>query len=528
MGMMLLSAKILILLWLVNFAPPLAACLLGEKWDTPVDVGYSAWRGECLFGAHKTFRGLVAGIAAGVVVGVFLGFPWEVGLSVGILSMGGDLLSSFLKRRLGFPCGKVVPGLDQVFEGLFPFAVLAPYFSLGVFTVAVQTTVFGIGAYAGSLLFNSILLSEPFDEYPRPVVPAIRFKEFRSCTVVSRPWRHLLNIVDTIHYSFLKGAFWIMGLYERGKKNALAIEMKTVTFEFDDLPPAFDGYSILFFSDLHLDGLDGLDERIVGLLEGVEADLCILGGDFRMRTYGSFEGALSRMLGIVPKIRARDGILGILGNHDCLQMVHPLEKAGVNFLINDAARFERDGEVLWIVGVDDPHYYQCHNLEQAFGPVPPGAFTILAVHSNEIVGDASRFKPNLYLCGHSHGGQVQVPGFGPLFTHSRAPRSLSLGPWRYGAMQGYTTAGVGVSGAPVRFFSRGEIVVVRLVRTGGQGRSLAPLRQQGDVDDEHSVRTMIVQASTLLRSGMRSEKIAVVNSIGLMSFIAGHGSRQEQ
>ena len=467
MGTMLLSAKILVLLWLVNFAPPLVACLLGEKWNRPVDLGYASGKGEALFGAHKTIRGLVAGIAAGAGTGVLLGFPWWVGLGAGTLSMGGDLLSSFLKRRLGLPCGKVVPGLDQVFEGIFPFAVLAPYFSLGAVAVAVQATVFGLGAYAGSLLFTSILLKEPFDTYPRPVLPSVRFKEFRSCTVVSMPWRHLLNIVDTIHYASLKGAFRIMGLYKRGKKNALAIEMKTVIFEFDDLPPAFDGYSILFFSDLHLDGLDGLDERIKNLLEGVEVDLCVLGGDFRMRTYGSFKGALFRMLGIIPKIRTKDGVFGILGNHDCLEMVFPLEDAGVTFLINDAAAVERDGVELWIVGVDDPHYYRCHNLEQAFGSVPPGAFTVLAVHSNEIVEEAAQFKPDLYLCGHSHGGQVQVPGFGPLFTHSRAPRSFSLGRWRYGAMQGYTTAGVGVSGAPVRFFSRGEMVIVRLRRAGG-------------------------------------------------------------
>ena len=469
MGMMLPFAKVLILLWLVNFAPPLAACLLGDKWNVPVDLGYCPGKGGPLFGNHKTLRGLAAGLAAGLAVGVFLGFPWWVGLSVGILSMAGDLLSSFLKRRLGFPSGKVIPGLDQVFEGLFPFAVLAPYLSLGAVAVAVETTVFGLGAYAGSLLFNSILLREPFDEYPRPLLPSVRFKEFRSCTVVSRPWHQLLNIVDTIHYSSLKTAFRTMGLYERGKKNALAIQMKTVTFEFDELPSAFDGYTILFFSDLHLDGLEGLNDKIVGLLEGVETDLCILGGDFRMRTYGSIEGALSQMLGIIPKIRARDGVLGIIGNHDCLEMVFPLEKAGVTFLINDAAVIKRDSEELWIVGVDDPHYYRCHDLNQAFGSVPAGAFTVLAVHSNEIVLEASQFKPNLYLCGHCHGGQVQLPGFGPLFTHSRAPRSLSLGKWQYGAMEGYTTAGVGVSGAPVRFFSRGEMVVVRLRRTAGHG-----------------------------------------------------------
>lgn len=458
----MLSAKILVLLWLVNFAPPLAACLLGDKWSTPADFGFTFRGGQPLFGAHKTLRGLVAGILAGAVAGRIMGFGLWIGLAVGILSMGGDLFSSSLKRRLRFSCGKVTPGLDQVFEGSFPFVVLGPYYSLDVATVCALIATFGAGAYAGSLLFNSFFLNEPFEAYPRPVLPDIRFKEIRSCQVTSAPLRHFLNLTDAVYYSLLKAAFRIMGLYGQGQRNALAIEVKEISFEFEDLPSPFDGYTILFLADLHLDGLEGLEERISLLLKEIKTDLCILGGDFRMKTYGSFSRALSQLMGLIPKIRAKDGILGILGNHDCPEIVIPLEKEGVTFLINDARAVERDGRKIWIVGVDDPHYYRCHDLEQAFEQATPDGFTILAAHSNEIFRDASRFEPRLYLCGHSHGGQVQVPGFGPLFTHSSAPRSLSLGKWQYGAMQGYTTTGVGVSGAPVRFFSRGEMVIITL------------------------------------------------------------------
>lgn len=463
----LLSAKILFLLWLVNFSPPFLACLAGEKWDTPVDFGYSFMGGQPLFGSHKTLRGIAAGITAGAAGSLVLGFPLWVGLAVGTLSMGGDLFSSFLKRRLGLPSGRVTPGLDQVFEGSFPFLVLGPHFSLSATAAAVLVTIFGAGAYAGSVLFNHFLLREPSPEYPRPLLPGVRYKEIKSCYAVPGPLRHLLNLTDVIYYSLIDAAFRITGLHARGKRNALDIVTKRISFEFEDLPPAFDGYRILFLSDLHLDGLEGLDERIKVLLEEIEADLCILGGDFRMKTYGSFAGALSQLRGLIPEIRTKDGILGILGNHDCLEIIVPLEKAGVRFLINDAEAVERGGRRIWVVGVDDPHYYRCHNLEKAFEEVPPGSFTILAAHSNEIFHDASQFKPQLYLCGHSHGGQVQVPGFGPLFTHSGAPRSFCLGKWQYGDMQGYTTTGVGVSGAPVRFFSRGEVVVITLRRTPG-------------------------------------------------------------
>src|SRR5690242_4735843 len=107
----MLFVKILVLLWLVNFTPPLLACFMREKWSTPVDLGLSFRDGEPLFGSHKTIRGVAAGSVMGGAAGFVLGFPVWLGLLSGILSMGGDLFSSFVKRRLHYCEGNVVPGL---------------------------------------------------------------------------------------------------------------------------------------------------------------------------------------------------------------------------------------------------------------------------------------------------------------------------------------------------------------------------------------------------------------------------------
>lgn len=463
---MMLLLKILCLLWLINFAPPLLACLLGEKWNTPVDRGRLLPDGEPLFGAHKTQRGIAAGCAMGAVAGVFLGFPWWAGAITGVLSMGGDLLSSFLKRRLRYGSGKVVPGLDQLFEGGIPLLFLGAFYQLSGVAALFLVFVFGAGAYAGSLFFNSFLMRKPFETYPRTVSPDVRFKELRSCHVTSRPLHHLLNFEDAVYYQvIMKTAFRLLGLYDRGKRNALIFEENRVAFDFEDLPDSFDGYTVLFLSDLHLDGLEGLTERIQSAVRDLRVDLCILGGDFRMETYGPFNEALAELQKLIPEIRAKDGILSILGNHDCPDIVKPLSDAGVTCLVNDAVAIERNGERIWIVGVDDPHYYQCHDLEEAYKEVPDDAFSILAAHSNEIYREASRFNPSLYLCGHSHAGQIRLPILGPIFTHSKAPRRLCFGRWQYNGMAGYTSAGVGVSGAPVRFFSKGEVLLITLRRT---------------------------------------------------------------
>jgi predicted MPP superfamily phosphohydrolase len=468
--MLLPFVKILVLLWLINFAPPLLAHFLGERWGAPLDGGRLFIDNKPIFGPHKTKRGLAAAIVTGWAIALFLGINWWIGLLAVVLSMAGDLLTSFAKRRAGWRSGKMIPGLDQVLEGFLPFLVLQPHFGLSGWETLVLAVCFCVGAYAGSLFFKGILLNKPSEDYPRAINSRVRLREFRSCQITSDPLHKLLNFEDAFYYHFImKTVFRLLGIYEQGKRNALVLRKSLATFYFPDLPPSFDGYTILYLSDLHLDGLDGLTEKAQSLVRTSPADLCIIGGDLRMETHGPFSEALSRLRQLMPHIRTKDGTLGVLGNHDCLEFVDTLKDDGVAFIINDSATIERNGERIWFVGVDDPHYYKCHDLELAFKDVPEKAFTVFLAHSNEVYREASVYSPQLYLCGHTHGGQICVPPFGAVFTHSRAPRRLVEGPWKQGKMMGFTSSGVGVSGIPVRFRSRGEVLLLTLRRRETEG-----------------------------------------------------------
>lgn len=366
--------------------------------------------------------------------------------------------------------GNLAPGLDQILEGSFPFLVLRPCFSLDSVEIASLVGFFSLGAFLGSWFFKQILLMKPYEHYPRPVRPRTRLRELRACQILSPPFHHFLNFEDCIYYGIImKSFFRFLGIYEKGKQNALDLEVLNPVFPLEGLPESFDGYTIMFITDLHLDGLDGLTEQLQKVVEPLPVDLCIIGGDLRMETHGPFSEALERLERLVPCIRAKDGILGVLGNHDCTEMIEPLTKIGIEFLVNDARPIRRNGEELWIVGVDDPHYYKCHDLNMAFSEVPSGASTIFVAHSNEIYEEASRFNPKLYLCGHSHGGQIQIQPFGPIFTHSRAPRRFCCGSWQHDGMLGYTSGGAGVSGVPVRFFTKGEVSLITL-KCKGNGR----------------------------------------------------------
>jgi predicted MPP superfamily phosphohydrolase len=146
-------------------------------------------------------------------------------------------------------------------------------------------------------------------------------------------------------------------------------------------------------------------------------------------------------------------------------MVPILEAGGMRMLLNEHTCIERNGARLWIAGVDDPHYYETDNLEKAMDGIPPDDFTILLAHSPEIVRNAAFAGVDLYLCGHTHAGQICLPGGRPIVTNSKCPPDRRAGVWKFEGMTGYTSRGAGTSSVGVRFNCPPEITVHRLKKT---------------------------------------------------------------
>jgi len=451
----------LFLLW-VNLLPPLAALLLGEWGNRPLDGG-RRWLDDLpLFGPNKTIRGLLAGLAGGTVVFPLLGVPLLTAAIASLLAMAGDLLSSFGKRRLNLPSGSIVPGLDQIFECLLPALYLGQALRLQAWQVLAVFFCFTPVAYLGSLFWR--YFTQPTQKhYPRIIRSTVRLREWRSCHIPLARWQVFFNLSSFLSYRVIyTWMFKLAGLQKKGKDNALNIELVETTLSFPDLPAGFDGFRILFLTDLHLDGLEGLTDRLIKRIDGVEADLCLVGGDIRMETYGPMAPCLHRLHRLMAHVRSRHGILGVLGNHDCIEMSPDFEESGVIMLVNDAWPISEKGERIWIVGVDDPHYYRVDDAFSAFRSVPAKEFSIFLAHSPEAFKSAAANGARLYLCGHTHGGQICLPGRGPLVTNSRAPRFTAVGTWRYQDMVGYTSRGAGASGVPFRFNCPGEISLITL------------------------------------------------------------------
>lgn len=152
--------ELLILLAVANVTPILANNLLGSRWSYPVDGRLVLFDHQRLFGASKTFRGILASIVATSTVGLLFGMGWELGAAVSVYSMGGDLFSSFWKRRYGLPAGSRASGLDQVPESLFPALGLRQIFALTPADIGVVVACFFVGEIVLSRVFFKMHLRE--------------------------------------------------------------------------------------------------------------------------------------------------------------------------------------------------------------------------------------------------------------------------------------------------------------------------------------------------------------------------------
>jgi len=258
----------------------------------------------------------------------------------------------------------------------------------------------------------------------------------------------------------MRAALTVAGLHGRGRRNVLRIGLRNNDVALALLPPAFDGYTLLHLSDLHLDMSEAYLARLIECVQRLEYDTCVLTGDFRFRTFGPQEPALAALARLRPHLK--DSTYAVLGNHDSIRMVPPMEAMAIRVLLNESVRIERAGSAIHLAGIDDAHYFRTHNFHDAAHDIPQDACAILLSHTPEPYRHAAHAGFGLMLCGHTHGGQICLPGGIPILTDSDAPRAFARGPWRYRDMIGYTSVGCGASIVDVRLNCPPEITLHRL------------------------------------------------------------------
>jgi uncharacterized protein len=227
------------------------------------------------------------------------------------------------------------------------------------------------------------------------------------------------------------------------------------------LPRELDGFRIVQLSDVHHSPFTSREqiERAVDTANNLKPDLVALTGDYvsKERAYAA---PCAELLG---KLQARHGVYAVLGNHDHwtdAALITDLFRAeGINVLVNQGMRFEKDNAAFWLAGVDDT-MVGLEDLSLALAGSSIDEFKLLLAHNPIILRRAARAGVDLVLSGHTHGGQVNLRS--ERSASGRPRRRLLKGLAHQGDTQIYVTRGLGTVVLPVRFGCPPEVSLLEL------------------------------------------------------------------
>lgn len=282
------------------------------------------------------------------------------------------------------------------------------------------------------------------------------------CAANRRRDNGLGNLRKPVAYHLLGAFLRLSGLYNRGYHNFLNPRLRTVHHEVTGWPENRDGFRLLQLSDLHIDLAPELATPVCNLLRTVHCDLCVLTGDFWDCSLSDHRPALPALQQVIRALpETRWPPYAVLGNHDTLALGSWLESEGLPVLLNETVPLhDAMGTDIALAGVDDAYLFQCDAVESVARNCPSGhTARILLSHSPQNAERAAAAGFHFQLSGHTHGGQIRLPGGRNVVRMPGIPQQLFDGPWQVGSLTGFTSRGTGGSHLPVRFHCPPEIVL---------------------------------------------------------------------
>jgi len=261
------------------------------------------------------------------------------------------------------------------------------------------------------------------------------------------------------------GSLSVLGVYEYIQVQMQWFKLNKLRLPVAGLPEAFDGLKLVHLSDLHF-GPWITTERFGDVVQKAnrqEPDLILITGDFIDHETPASE--IPAFIALLEELEADLGVYAVLGNHDYWRDAdlarEMLDQSGIANLSNRIETLKRDGDVLHLCGLDD-YLEGRQDLDAVLQALPDQGCALLLVHEPDYADISSatrRFA--LQLSGHSHGGQVYLPFYGPPIVPQYAekyPRGL----YQVNGMTLYTNAGIGMVRPYVRFNCRPELAVLTL------------------------------------------------------------------
>jgi predicted MPP superfamily phosphohydrolase len=257
----------------------------------------------------------------------------------------------------------------------------------------------------------------------------------------------------------------ILGVYNFLNKKALEIGKESIAHRFKNLPRAFHQFKIAHLSDLHLDERPDVFESIKKHLLNEELDLVVFTGDF-VSFYGPHKNDINLLVepicNLLSCLKPKFGWYAVLGNHDSSQVAEVLDNLGIKILTNSSEDITINDEKIRLIGTDDVFYFYTDDAIKCLKNARE-VFCIGLVHSPDLYDFAENEGVDLYLCGHTHAGQLALPGgWAPLTQTLRGKYYRNT--WKWKSMVGYTSPGVGTCGSAIRFNTTGKVVIHELIR----------------------------------------------------------------
>jgi predicted MPP superfamily phosphohydrolase len=235
------------------------------------------------------------------------------------------------------------------------------------------------------------------------------------------------------------------------------------TLAIPGLPRAFENYRIVHLSDVHCGPWTppARVRRWVARINALSPDLVAVTGDL-ITTGNDYVHPVAEALG---GLRAPDGVFACMGNHDYFTdgeaFAGSLGRAGLTVLRNRGQAVERAGDRLFVAGVDDT-WTQRADVPAALGQRPRDTTTVLLAHDPLLFPEAASRGVELILSGHTHGGQIAVPGLHRKLNLARLMTPFTVGLYRTGRSTLHVTRGAGTTGPPIRLGAPSEIAVLTL------------------------------------------------------------------
>lgn len=242
----------------------------------------------------------------------------------------------------------------------------------------------------------------------------------------------------------------------------------TVSYLTVDVPGLHQSVRIVQLSDIHVERTSRRELALPGLVDSLQPDMIVLTGDYLNESYKKTQTSQQDLKDLLTQLHAPLGIYAVNGNVETSAKMKTLfTDLDIHCLDNEVIRIPQLGEQFVLIGLDYTKWYLDEDtLKGLMSQVKPDDFTLLLYHKPDLAYTARDLGIDLYLTGHTHGGQFRLPFYGALITDSRFNKVFEMGLYHLNNTIMYVSRGLGMAGgiAPrVRFLSPPEVVVIDLI-----------------------------------------------------------------